>query len=120
MTSGDPNIILRGKKTEVLSKVPIKIYRMFLLRLSNPVGFLVRGGGSICPPYGEVGSDRHWGAGYAMAPLLSGDCAPLRDGAPYDIVRTIFLRVVTPLLLSCFSSLGLSLYTVDFRYPHKK
>ena len=49
------------------------------------------------PPYGEVGSDRHWGAGYAMAPLLSGDCAPLRDGAPYEIFRTIFLRVVTPL-----------------------
>ena len=23
-------------------------------------------------------------------------------------------------LLSCFSSLGLSLYTADFRYPHRK
>ena len=32
-----------------------------------------------------------------MAPLLSGDCAPLRDGAPYEFVRTVFYRVVTPL-----------------------
>ena len=28
---------------------------------------------------------------------FSGDDAPLRDGAPYEFVRTIYFRVVTPL-----------------------
>ena len=68
MTSGDPNIALRGKMTEILLKVPIESYQMFFTRLSNPIGFLFKGVVAYAPPpppphYGEVGWDHHWGAG---------------------------------------------------------
>ena len=67
MISGDPNIsALRGKMTEMLLKEPIKSYWMFLPCRSNPIGFLVtRRWLHMHPPphYGEVGWDRHWGAG---------------------------------------------------------
>ena len=66
MTSGDPNIALRGKLPEILSNVPIESYRMLFYRIFlTLLVFELEGGGNICPPphYGEVGGDRHWGAG---------------------------------------------------------
>ena len=42
------------------------------------------------------GPYRHKRRPQLMALLLSGDCVPLRDGAPCEFVRAIFL-VVTPL-----------------------
>ena len=50
MTSGDLNIALRWKMTEILSNVRIESNRMLLPRLSSPLSFWVRGGWLHTPP----------------------------------------------------------------------
>ena len=52
MTSGDPNIALRGKLPEILSNVPIESYRMFFFYriFLTLLVFELEGGGNICPP----------------------------------------------------------------------
>ena len=57
MTSGDPNIALKEKMTDILLKVPIESYRTFFYRvILTLLVFELQGDGYICPPhYGEVG-----------------------------------------------------------------
>ena len=51
MTSGDPNIALRGKMTEILLKVLIKSYRMLFYRVFlSLLVFELQGGDNILSP----------------------------------------------------------------------
>ena len=76
MTSGDLNITIREKfktyfQTYLMIAVERFFYRVFQILFEFRVFeiFELEVGGNICPPspththYGEVGSDRHWGAG---------------------------------------------------------
>ena len=68
----------------------------------TPIGFLVRRGMKHMYPPPTMAKLAQTATGARVKPWrpFSGDGAPLSDGAPYEFVRTIYFRVVTPLIAS--------------------